>query len=84
MLSTNSAICSRFYRYYFPNNMVCGTKVNAQTCFGDSGTGMGTYVNQRFQVDGVNSFSSETGCDQGPTGFARVRTYITWIQKYVK
>lgn len=84
MQSRVSSVCSTYFAYYNPKTMVCGTKVNANICFGDSGTTMGTYANQKFQVDGVNSFVSGNGCDHGPNGFARVWTFMKWIQKYVK
>lgn len=68
-----------YYRFFNNKIMISATRVNANICFGDSGTAMGRFLNGRFQLDGVISFLSDLGCDQAPNGFARVEPFVPWI-----
>uniref|UniRef100_W5MJK4 Chymotrypsin-like elastase family member 1 n=2 Tax=Lepisosteus oculatus TaxID=7918 RepID=W5MJK4_LEPOC len=50
-------------------------------CNGDSGGPLNCYVSGRYQVHGVTSFVSASGCNvnKKPTVFTRVSAYISWI-----
>ncbi|TRY63794.1 hypothetical protein TCAL_07280 [Tigriopus californicus] len=84
MYSKPASVCISHYGPTFNSNtQICGEDIginaNANICSGDSGTSMGTYLNQQFQLDGVNSFVSSAGCDAGPQGFVRVYAFVPWI-----
>ncbi|KAM4700141.1 chymotrypsin-like elastase family member 1 [Discoglossus pictus] len=54
-------------------------------CFGDSGGPLNCDVNGVYQVHGVTSFVSSSGCNAylKPTVFTRVSAYISWINNTI-
>nr|QEG98279.1 hypodermin C [Hypoderma bovis] len=63
------------------DSTICGDTSNGKSpCFGDSG---GPFVlTDKNLLIGVVSFVSGAGCESGkPVGFARVTSYMDWIQQ---
>ncbi|KAG9491642.1 hypothetical protein GDO78_000250 [Eleutherodactylus coqui] len=68
------------------SSMVCAGGNGAQAgCQGDSGGPLNCVVNGAYQVHGVTSFVSSSGCNvyRKPTVFTRVSAYISWINSVV-
>ncbi|KAM4700136.1 chymotrypsin-like elastase family member 1 [Discoglossus pictus] len=66
--------------------MVCAGGNGVQSgCFGDSGGPLNCAVNGVYQVHGVTSFVSSSGCNAylKPTVFTRVSAYISWINNTI-
>ncbi|MBN3297636.1 CELA1 elastase, partial [Amia calva] len=63
------------------NTMVCAGGADKSGCQGDSGGPLNCLVNGGYQVHGVTSFVSASGCNQyrKPTVFTRVSAYIGWM-----
>ncbi|KAL0977929.1 hypothetical protein UPYG_G00163400 [Umbra pygmaea] len=61
--------------------MVCAGGGANSGCQGDSGGPLNCQVNGQYQVHGVTSFVSASGCNANrkPTVFTRVSAYISWI-----
>ncbi|KAJ7999402.1 hypothetical protein DPEC_G00194030 [Dallia pectoralis] len=61
--------------------MVCGGGGANSGCNGDSGGPLNCQVNGQYQVHGVTSFVSSSGCNANrkPTVFTRVSAYISWM-----
>ncbi|XP_006122763.1 chymotrypsin-like elastase family member 1 [Pelodiscus sinensis] len=82
------SICSgaAYWGSTVKNTMVCagGDGVHSG-CQGDSGGPLNCLVGGRYQVHGVTSFVSASGCNvyRKPTVFTRVSAYISWINNII-
>ncbi|KAG2467611.1 CELA1 elastase, partial [Polypterus senegalus] len=80
------ATCSRsnWWGSTVKSSMVCAGGDGVRSgCQGDSGGPLNCQVSGRYQVHGVTSFVSASGCNvqMKPTVFTRVSAYINWIEE---
>lgn len=66
------------------NEMLCANnrKVHTDTCEGDSGSALQLRQDGKFYIVGVTSFGVSCGTSL-PSFYARVASYLDWIEEYV-
>ncbi|KXJ21946.1 chymotrypsinogen A [Exaiptasia diaphana] len=73
-----------FKSFYDDNTMLCAGSQGKGGCYGDSGGPLACWENGQWFLRGVTSFVI-TGClVDRHTGFARVSTFVDWIQEKMK
>lgn len=74
--------CTRTYGNVITASNICLSGANARSvCQGDSGGPLTITSGGRQVQVGIVSFGSQTGCQRGyPTVFARVSSFLDWIQ----
>ncbi|CAO1426748.1 unnamed protein product [Diamesa serratosioi] len=78
---TNLACRIRFPTIIQDSTICANGEGNVGGCNGDSGGPLSVQRNGQSLLVGVTSFVSGVGCERGfPTGFARVSSFIPWIQ----
>jgi len=80
-----NAVCAQTYgTNVIINSTLCTTGgVGRGTCQGDSGGPLVVINGNYFTLIGVVSFGSSRGCAFGhPQGFARVTSFLPWIQQH--
>uniref|UniRef100_A0A2A4J6T8 Peptidase S1 domain-containing protein n=1 Tax=Heliothis virescens TaxID=7102 RepID=A0A2A4J6T8_HELVI len=75
--------CFWSFPLYIQSTNICTSGANGRsTCQGDSGGPLVVTSNNRRILIGVTSFGSDRGCQVGaPAAFARVTSYISWINQ---
>ncbi|PZC72392.1 collagenase isoform X2 [Helicoverpa armigera] len=78
---TNAA-CAQFFGGIIVSSTLCtGGSGGVGTCSGDSGGPLVLSSGGQRVLVGVTSFGSSRGCQAGfPSGFARVTSFLSWIQ----
>ncbi|XP_059050312.1 uncharacterized protein LOC131845288 [Achroia grisella] len=79
---TNAVCASTYGTSVVVSSTLCVSGANGQsTCGGDSGGPLWLWNNNQRTLIGVVSFGSASGCQLGfPAGFARVTSFLSWIQ----
>ncbi|XP_026753921.1 collagenase-like [Galleria mellonella] len=79
---TNSACASTYGSNVVVSSTLCVSGAGGQsTCGGDSGGPLWIWNGNQRNLIGVVSFGSAAGCQVGfPAGFARVTSFLSWIQ----
>ncbi|CAO1425402.1 unnamed protein product [Diamesa tonsa] len=81
---TNLACRVRFPTIIQDSTICANGEGNVGGCNGDSGGPLSVQSNGQSLLVGVTSFVSGVGCERGfPTGFARVSSFIPWIQSHM-
>lgn len=81
---TNLACRIRFPTIIQDSTICANGEGNVGGCNGDSGGPLSVQNNGQSLLVGVTSFVSGVGCERGfPTGFARVSSFIPWIQSHL-
>ncbi|CRK92705.1 CLUMA_CG006306, isoform A [Clunio marinus] len=78
----SNAECTKTYGPIITTSNICLSGANGRsTCRGDSGGPLTITSGGRQVQVGIVSFGSDNGCQRGyPTGFARVSSFLDWIQ----
>ena len=73
--------CASIYpRLFDSSRHLCGGESERNTCNGDSGSALIANLNGKMTVVGIVSFGkSRLPCDQSPTVFTRVSSYLSFI-----
>ena len=66
---------------YSPQTNICAGSKGRDTCYGDSGGPLVVNVNDRFVLLGVTSWGIECGDEAKPGLYAKVSSYIDWINQ---
>nr|ADA83701.1 chymotrypsin [Helicoverpa armigera] len=76
-----NAVCRSSFPLLIQDSNICTSGANGRsTCRGDSGGPLAVTRNSRPLLIGITSFGSARGCQVGsPAAFARVTSYISWI-----
>ncbi|XP_047028620.1 collagenase-like [Helicoverpa zea] len=76
-----NAVCTLSFPGIIQSSNICTSGANGRsTCQGDSGGPLVVTSNNRRILIGVTSFGSARGCQVGsPAAFARVTSFISWI-----
>ncbi|XP_063284157.1 chymotrypsin-like elastase family member 1 [Pelobates fuscus] len=86
VVAQSTCSTSSYWGSTVKSTMVCAGGNGAQAgCQGDSGGPLNCAVNGVYQVHGVTSFVSSSGCNAylKPTVFTRVSAYISWINSNI-
>ncbi|XP_026746125.1 collagenase-like [Trichoplusia ni] len=77
-----NAVCAQSFGSIVIASTLCTSGAGAVgTCSGDSGGPLSVSSGNQRVLIGVTSFGSARGCQIGlPSGFARVTSYLSWIQ----
>ncbi|CAH0686236.1 unnamed protein product [Spodoptera exigua] len=77
----SNAICRASFPLYIQDSNICTSGANGKsTCRGDSGGPLVVNVDDSPVLIGITSFGSARGCEVGaPAAFARVSSYVSWI-----
>ncbi|KAI4889015.1 hypothetical protein NFI96_027275, partial [Prochilodus magdalenae] len=83
--SVDYATCSSssWWGTAMKTTMICaGGSGTAAGCNGDGGGPLNCVVGSRYEVHGLNSFVSSTGCNtiRKPTVFTRISAFLSWVQ----
>ncbi|KAI5638897.1 trypsin domain-containing protein [Phthorimaea operculella] len=83
-VAPNSLCFSQYGLAVVASTICIDTSAGVSTCPGDSGGPLSTTVNGQTVLIGVTSFGHRDGCELGyPAGFARVTSFVSWIQQYL-
>uniref|UniRef100_A0A2A4K1R6 Peptidase S1 domain-containing protein n=1 Tax=Heliothis virescens TaxID=7102 RepID=A0A2A4K1R6_HELVI len=78
----SNAVCRQSFVIIQPSNICINSAGGRSTCRGDSGGPLVVSRNNRRILIGVTSFGSARGCQVGaPAAFARVTSYVSWINQ---
>nr|XP_019568756.1 PREDICTED: mastin-like [Rhinolophus sinicus] len=86
-----NGVCNRQYQNFSSNDndpaikddMLCAGSKGRNFCRGDSGGPLVCSWNCTWVQVGVVSWGQPCGCDDFPGVYARVASYVPWIQQYV-
>jgi len=78
----SNAECSGYYGSIIVSSTICASGNGGKsTCNGDSGGALVVQSGSSYTQIGVVSFVSSAGCASGyPSGYARVTSFVDWIQ----
>lgn len=78
---TNAQCATVFGSYVISSTLCVSTLDGHSTCNGDSGGPLVTEIDGAYTQIGVVSFAAAAGCElEYPAGFARVTSYLDWIE----
>ncbi|GFG36602.1 hypothetical protein Cfor_05815 [Coptotermes formosanus] len=81
LVITNTQCATVFGSYIISSTLCVSTLGGQSTCNGDSGGPLVTEIDGAYTQIGVVSFAAAAGCElEYPAGFARVTSYLDWIE----
>jgi secreted trypsin-like serine protease len=81
-----SDLCGDYGVRYERISMLCAGDIpnyQTDTCWGDSGGPLAVFEDSRYILAGVTSWGDGCAFDNFPGVYARVTTYLSWIDNYV-